>query len=269
MSDQVHHLAMGTWVVVLAYVIAAVSLFVGIACARQASFPENRRWLWTALAAMVIGGDAYWLTNIVTMAGFAVDGSVVRFNQLGILASLVICVAAVFAGLVVNAPRGQAGASTGDVAMVRLLGSAVLMGIGLTLGYYVAMLSIRIQGRTWMDGALTAVAGVVAVLASIGVLWMSNAEVPKRILGVGSLLVGVTPVLMHVAMMAAMRVRTDATVPVPDGGQVFVILFPAFVGSMLILIVPIVALLMATDRTTAEMEAETEKWLRPRGTTGQ
>lgn len=255
--------------VFLAYGIAAVSLYVGIACARRASYSEDRRWLWTLLAAMVVGGDAYWLTNIVTMAGFAVDGSVVRFDQLGIAASLLICTAAVFAGLVINTPRGSAAGSTVDVAIVRLLGASVVMGLGLTGGYYVAMLAIRIQGRTWMDGALTAVAAVVAVLASIGVLWLTNVEVSRRLLGVGSLLIAVSPVLMHVAMMAGLRVRPDRDVPVPDGGQVFVILFPAFVGSMLILIVPIVALLMATDRVTAELEAESERWLRPPGASAQ
>ncbi|MFD4438101.1 hypothetical protein [Bacillus safensis] len=87
MSDQVHHLSMGNWVVILAYVIAVVGLYIGVACARRALYTEHRPWIWTAMAAGVIGGASYWLANVVTMAGFAVDGSVVRFNQLGVTAS--------------------------------------------------------------------------------------------------------------------------------------------------------------------------------------
>ncbi|MFD4438102.1 MHYT domain-containing protein [Bacillus safensis] len=170
---------------------------------------------------------------------------------------------AVLAGLFVNAPRKQGAGTAGDLAIVRLMAASVVMGLGLTAGYYIAMMAIRIQGRTWMDGALTSVTAVVAIVASIGVLWMTTADVSRQIRGAVVLVIAASPVLMHVAMMAALRVRVDPDTPTPDGGQVFVILFPAFVGSMLVLIVPIVALLMATDRVTAELEAESSTWTRP------
>lgn len=259
MSDQVHHLSMGIWVIFLAVATAAIGAYVGVACARRAAYAETRRPLWLVLAALAIGGVAFWLTNIVSMAGFSVDGSAVRFDALRVAVSLAACLVATIAGLLISAPRG-AGASS-DTVIVKVMAAAAVMGLGLTVGYYVAMTAIEVQGRTYMDWALIAVAGVVAVLASIGVLWMAIADVPRVVLAGGSIAVAVAPVAMHAAMMAALRVRLDASAATPPGVEVFAILFPAFVLGMLILTVPIVSLLLAPDRVTAELEAQARVWV--------
>lgn len=261
MSDQVHHLSMGPWVVFLAYTIGAVGLTVGIACARRAAQSLTRRHIWTLLAAMVIGGDTYWLANMVTMAGFAVDDSVVRFHQMGVVAALLVCTASALAGLLVNNRR--AGAETGsDTATLRMLAGGVVMGLGTTAGYYISVLAIEVQGRTYLDGALTAVAAVIAVLASICMLWLVNANVSRPTMVGVTLVAALGPVLMHVALMAALRVRLDTLAPIPPGGEVFTILFPSFVMSVLILIVPIILLLMAPDPAAARLEQQARVWAR-------
>ncbi|MFF0817740.1 signaling protein [Rhodococcus sp. NPDC003318] len=250
---------MGIWVIFLAVATAAIGAYVGVACARRSAYAADRRPLWTTLAALVIGGVAFWLTNIVSMAGFAVDGSAVRFDALRVAVSLALCLVATIAGLLIAAPRRRATSS--DTVIVTVMAAAAVTGLGLTAGYYVAMTAIEVQGRTYMDGALIAVAGVVAVIASIGVLWMSIADVSRVVLAGGSLAVAVAPVVMHAAMMAALRVRLDASAPTPPGFEVFAILFPAFVVGMLILVVPIVSLLLAPDRVTAELEAQARVWV--------
>lgn len=262
MSDEVHHLSMGIWVVFLALATAAIGSYVGIACARRAAYAASRQRLWMLLAALAIGGSAFWLSNIVTMAGFSVDGSAIRFDSTRVVVSLFLCMAAALVGLLISTPREavESRPST-DAVIVRLMSAAVVMGLGLTLGYYFAMKAIEVQGRTYMDGALIAVAAVIAVLASLGVLWMASADVSRPVLAGGSVAVAVAPVLMHMSMMAALRVRLDPTAAIPAGSEVFAILFPAFVVSMLILIVPIVALLMAPDRATAELEAQAQAWV--------
>ncbi|MGW0042193.1 MHYT domain-containing protein [Rhodococcus sp. NPDC003348] len=263
MSDQaVHHLSMGLWVVFLAVGTAAVGTYVGIACARRAAYAANRRRLWMLVAALSIGGVSFWLANVVTTAGFAVDGSAVRYDPVRVVGSLVLCLLATVAGLLISSPRSADEVeSDSDTRIVKVMSGAVVMGLGLTAGYYVAMKAIEVQGRTYMDAALISVAGVVAVIASIGVLWMAAADVPRVVLAGGSIAVAVAPVVMHGAMMAALRVRLDGISPTPPGVEVFGILFPAFVVGMLILTVPTVALLMASDRATAELEAQARLWI--------
>lgn len=261
-DEQVHHLSMGVWVIFLAVGIAAIGTYVGIACARRASFSPVRRPLWLTLSSLATGAVAFWLANLVVMAGFAVDASAVRFDGLRVIGSLVVCFAAVAAGLLVGSSRARRGGEAGDAMIVTVMGGGVVMGLGLTAGYYLSMTAIQVQGRTYMDAALIAAAAVVAVVASIGVLWMSVADVPRPVLVGGSLVVAVAPVLMHGAMMAALRVRLDAGAPTPPGVEVFAILFPAFVLGMLVLTAPIVALLMSPDSATAELEARAKAWAR-------
>ncbi|MFD4294799.1 hypothetical protein ACFWQG_16440 [Rhodococcus sp. NPDC058532] len=263
MSDQVHHLSMGIWVVLLAVGTAAIGTYVGVACARRAAFAPNRRAMWTAIAVLAIGGVAFWLANIVVLAGFEVDDSAVRYESVRIVGSLILCLAAAFAGLLISRSRGgNRHVSTGDRLIIKVMAGAAAMGLGMTAGFYLVMTSIEVQGRTYMDGALIAVAAVAAVLASIGVLWMATADVPRVVLACGSVAVGLAPVAMHAAMMAALRVRLDGVSTTPPGVEVFAILFPAFVIGMLILAVPTVALLLAPDRLTAELEEQARMWVR-------
>jgi NO-binding membrane sensor protein with MHYT domain len=261
MSDQVHNLSMGIWVIFLAVAIAAAGTYVGIACARRAAYSATRPRVWMVLAALAIGGVAFWLPTIIALAGFSVDGSVIRFDRIGAVTSLLICDAASFAGLLLSRRRTSAdGQASSDTRIVTNMVAAVVMGLGLTVGFYVAMRSIEVQGRTYMDGALIAVAAVIAVLGSLGVVWLSQADVRRVTLVGGSIAVALAPVLMHAAMMASLRVRIDDSAPIPPGAEIFVILFAAFVLSMLILVVPITALLMAPDRVTAELEAQARAW---------
>ncbi|EME15563.1 MHYT domain-containing protein [Rhodococcus triatomae] len=259
-DDQVHHLSIGVWVIFLAVGIAVIGTYVGVACARRASFAPTRTLLWTLLSATSTAIVTFWLPNVVLMAGFSVDGSTVRFDPVRMVISLVLCLVAVLAGLTIVSRRIGRGEGAGDARILTVMGAALVTGLGVSGGYYLSMTAIEVQGRTYMDAALIAVAVAIAVIASIGVLWMCVADVPRSVLAGGSVAVALAPLLMHAAMMSALRVRLDAGSATPPGAELFTVLFPGFVLGMLVLTVPIAALLMAPDRATAELEARARTW---------
>ncbi|WP_050671158.1 MHYT domain-containing protein [Luteipulveratus halotolerans] len=163
-DGSVEHFQLGPTIPVLAFLIAVAGALVGLACTRQAASAESagRRRRWQAFAAVSLGGVAVWMMHFVAMLGMAVPGSAMRYDVGLTVASAAIAIVTTFVALLVAGHR---------LRVWRLLLAALVMGGGIAAMHLVGMHAMHIQGMLEHDPMLSAVAGGVAVVVSVAVLW--------------------------------------------------------------------------------------------------
>ncbi|MGC0362623.1 NO-binding membrane sensor protein with MHYT domain [Rhodococcus sp. 27YEA15] len=252
MSDEMNHFSMGIWLLGLAFVVSVVGSVVGLACTRHSAFATTSaaRMRWLFMAALSIGGVAIWLMHFIAMLGFAVPGSPIRYNVMWTVVSAVISVAAVFVGLLIIGTRFQ---------WTRVLAGGLITGLAVNVMHYTGMRALRFQGEIHYDMLYVVLSVVIAVVAGTAALWFTLVLESTLLRFVGAIIMGVAVVGMHYTGMAAVSVVHDAGAPAPEGLEVFSFLFPVFVLGLLALVVPIVAVLTAPDRTTGvRMESAPE-----------
>lgn len=126
MNSHVHHFDMGLWLLFLAYIVSVTGSVVGLACTRcsAAASDERDRLRWLAMASIAIGGVAIWLMHFIAMLGFAIPNSVVRYHLGWTVASAVLSISAVFAGLITIGRT---------VDLRRLIAGGVITGLAVAL----------------------------------------------------------------------------------------------------------------------------------------
>ncbi|MEV0946991.1 MHYT domain-containing protein [Rhodococcus sp. NPDC049939] len=261
MSDGFQQFSMGTWVIGLAMVMAFIGVFVGVASARKAETAQTsrQRTMWLAWGALSIGGIGAWLPHYIAMVGFEVYSSMVRYDILWIVISLVVPVAAAAGALlIVSPPSTKHRRSNASVEIGRLAAGAALLGVGLVGMHLSIVYSIGIQGSVDFGPALTVAAGLIGFLVGAGVIWSVTSLHSRAVRLAAAMAVAVAVVAMHYTGMVGLSVTVDPTAARPGGLEVFSILFPVFVLAMLLITIPITALLMAPDRVAAEFELEAD-----------
>ena len=258
MNHHVHHFDMGLWLLFLAYIVSVTGSVVGLACTRHgaAASDERDRLRWLAMASIAIGGVAIWLMHFIAMLGFAIPNSVVRYHLGWTVASAVLSISAVFVGLITIGRT---------VHLPRLIAGGVITGLAVALMHYTGMWAVQIQGAITYDKGLVALSILIAVVAATAALWFTLVLKSLLLRFVAGLVMGVAVVGMHYTGMAAVRVAVDHTAPVPGGPEVFSFLFPVFVIALLALVVPITAVMLATDRVAADDRSESGPVASPAG----
>lgn len=239
-NDDVHHFAMGIWLLFLSYVVSVVGSIVGLACTRrsEAAAAEGERLRWLAMAAVAIGGVGIWLMHFIAMLGFSVPGSAVRYSVSWTIASAVLSILATFIGLVIVGRK---------VDVKRLVVGGVIMGLAVNLMHYTGMWAVRIQGEVSYQPMLVALSIVIAVVAGTAALWFTLVLESIWMRFAGGLIMGVAVVGMHFTGMGAVQVTLNTSLPVPAGLDVFSFLFPVFVIGLLALAIPITAVMMTEN----------------------
>lgn len=257
MGEGLELFTMGTWVTALAYLTSAVGVFVGVTGARKVRIAsvERIRTYWLTIAALVSGGVGVWLAVFLPMAGFAVSGSVVRYDLITIVFSMLLAVVSVFVALLVAMPQDGPGTPGRGVA------GALVLGVGLAAVPYAILWAVRIQGSVGFDPVWVALSVALALVTAVGFLaQVKRADTwPKRLLS--SALAGAAVIAVHFLAAASVRITLDSEVAAPEGIEVFSILFPLFVVGLLLLAVPIVAVLLAPDRDAARLEQAADDWI--------
>lgn len=250
MHHDVHHFDMGLWLLVLAYVVSVTGSVVGLACARCGARADGlARLRWLAMAAIAIGGVAIWLMHFIAMLGFAIPNGMVRYHLGWTIASAALAISAVFVGLLVV---GR------SVNVFRLIAGGVITGLAVAGMHYTGMWAMQIQGTISYDRVLVGVSVAIAVVAATAALWFTLVLKTPALRFIGGLVMGLAVTGMHYTGMAAVRVAVDQNAPIPDGLEVFSFLFPVFVIGLLALVVPITAVMLASDRTAPSSTPATE-----------
>jgi NO-binding membrane sensor protein with MHYT domain len=245
--DHVQHFAMGSWLVIFAYLTSVVGSIVGLACAMQARLAagERARIGWLALAAVSIGGVAVWLMHFIAMLGFDTPGMPVRYDIGRTVLSALLSVSAVFLGLLVFGARAR-------FSWPRLLVAGLITGLAVNLMHYTGMWALNIKGTIGYDTGLVLLSIAIAVVAATAAFWFTVVVDRLSLRIVAGLVMGLAVTGMHFVGMAAVRVTMDMDAPEPAGVEVFSFLFPIFVVAIIALAVPIYAVLMAATWSDTE-----------------
>jgi NO-binding membrane sensor protein with MHYT domain len=209
---EVHHFTYGAFNPIAAFVLAFLGSFFGLLCTEraQATRTRARRNRWLIIASFSIGGAAIWLMHFVAMVGFDVPASPVRYDAWLTIASLVIALATVGAGVIVV---GQ-----GPATPTRLLGGGVLTGLGVLAMHYVGLAGMHVAGDVHYDPAMVAVSTLIAVVAGTATLWFTvHVRGWLKISGAATIM-AVAVCAMHYTGMAAMSVHIDPQMIAPVEG---------------------------------------------------
>lgn len=262
MSHELHHFAMGSWALGLAYITSVAGAYVGLACARRASEsePGAGRSRWTFMAAASIGGVAIWLMHFIGMMGFAVPGTAVRYD-FGLTAlSVVLAMGATWFGLwfLDSGAKVLRGIAAGE----RILLGGIVMGLAVAAMHYSGMAAVRIQGT--VTQGLPYVLGSIAIgiTASITALWLSRKADRFVVRFPAALVMGCAVVALHYTGMLGIEATVDPAMPAPTGLSVMSLLFPGFIVGIGVLALPIVALMAVPNSEDSLSERQIADWVR-------
>ncbi|QXQ16051.1 signal protein [Skermania piniformis] len=238
---------MGVWLLYLAFLISLAGSIVGLSCARWSAKvdSDSLRLRWLAAAAVAFGGIGIWLMHFISMIGFTVPGSAVRYDLGWMFASAVLAISAVFVGLVIVGRT---------MILPRLLLGGLVMGLGVSLMHYTGMWAFRVQGSFVYETNLVVASIVIAVVGSTAALWFTLVVDSATVRIAAGFVIALALLGMHMTAMAAVKVRLDPAAPVPSGLDVFSFVFPVFVLGLLALAILITAVMMAGTNADADDE---------------
>jgi NO-binding membrane sensor protein with MHYT domain len=198
--DSVHNFSYGVLNPGLAFAMSCLGSFLGLRCvilSRAYEGAAKARWL--ILASVAIGAVGIWSMHFIAMLGFTIPGEPIRYNVLETVASMLLAVAVVGAGLfIVGFGHGQ---------LSRLLLGGVIIGVGVAGMHYLGMAAMSMPDTMSYNPLLFGVSVVIAVVAGTAALWIGT-WVSSWTATIGaSLIFGVAVSGMHYTGMAALQVK--------------------------------------------------------------
>lgn len=242
---EINQFTYGPVTPILAYTLSVLGALLGLTCAvRARSTTSGRRRAWyLLLAAWAIGGTGIWVMHFIGMVGFGVRGTEIRYDLPLTVASALIAVAVVAAGLfIVGFGRPQVGKT--------LLGGLVA-GTGIAAMHYTGMSAMHVDGDISYDTGLVVASVVIALVAATAALWLAmTVRRGPAIIG-SALLMGVAVSGMHYTGMYAAEVHVHGQGDPQQGATVFSLILPILLLVVLALVGVIAALLAAPESDDA------------------
>jgi len=155
------------------------------------------RHAWLVAAAGVMGGGI-WSMHFVAMLAFQIPGVAIGYNPM--LTSLSLVLAVLVTGssfFVLHFARG---------GLVATFPAGIFMGLGIVIMHYVGMEALRIPATLAHDMQWVAIAVAMAVVASIGSLWLSFRHSSFGVKAVGAVVAGIAVAGMHYAAMEGIEI---------------------------------------------------------------
>jgi NO-binding membrane sensor protein with MHYT domain len=244
------HAALGWLTPTLSYVMACIGAALGLRCTMRAlgaTGRSRRNWLITAASAI---GTGIWTMHFVAMLGFSVSGTDIRYDVPLTIASLLVAMVVVSAGVfAVGYSR--------DRVRALLLGG-LTTGLGVASMHYLGMAAVRLHGGVHYDPVLVGLSVLIAVVAATAALWAAlNIKSPVAVT-IASLIMGAAVSSMHYTGMFAVSVRVSPSDVVLPGATAMQFIFPLAVGlgSYLFLTSAFVALSPTTGERRATASAQ-------------
>jgi NO-binding membrane sensor protein with MHYT domain len=243
---HVHNFSYGLVNPGLAYLVSCLGCFLGLQCtARARVMAGAARARWLLLAALSIGTAGIWVMHFIAMLGFTIGGQAISYNVPVTIASMLVSVVVVAAGLLIVGFGGEGPRP--------LLLGGVIIGIGVACMHYLGMWAMRMPDSMHYSLPLVALSVLIAIVAGTAALWAA-----LRLRGLlttlgASLIMGIAVSGMHYTGMAALRVS-----PAPGGGMAAMGTGASATSFLLPLIlgISILAFLLTAIVTLAPTEAE-------------
>jgi NO-binding membrane sensor protein with MHYT domain len=210
---HLHDFAYGLVTPGLSYVVASLGSLLGLrAVTRARACQGASRSRWLLLAGLVMGSIGIWAMGFAGLLGFAVAGETTRYSVPVTIASLLVAVLTVTAGLLIV---GFSGEESGP-----LIAAGLIAGLGLAFTQYLGLAAMRMPGRLGYDPVLFILAIAIAIVAATSILWAAVRLRRVWATVAVSLLLGIAISAVHYTTMAAVKVSpaTSATGLLVGGG---------------------------------------------------
>lgn len=134
----------------------------------------------------------------------------------------------------------------------------MVIGAAVSVMHYSGMAAIRIQGKVDHASSFVAVSIIIGIVAATIALWLTSHPTSVFARASAAVVMGGAVAAVHYIGMAgtAATISTYAP-PAPQGWTVMSLLLPTFVLGTLVLAVPLVALMLGTQPTHADPDADT------------
>jgi NO-binding membrane sensor protein with MHYT domain len=205
----VHNFSYGLLNPALGYVMSCVGSFLGLRCVTLArAYDGFARARWLALAAVSIGATGIWAMHFIAMLGFTIPGQQIGYNVPMTVASMLVAVAVVGAGLFI--------VGFGHGSRWRLVAGGVIVGVGVAAMHYLGMAAMSMTDSMSYNLPLLMLSVVIAIVAGTAALWAGT-----RVSGMGAtvgaaLIMGVAVSGMHYTGMAALQIHRAAMPSMPS-----------------------------------------------------
>jgi NO-binding membrane sensor protein with MHYT domain len=202
----VHNFSYGLLNPVLGYAMSCLGAFLGLRCVILARAYEGAaRARWLGLAAVALGAVGIWSMHFIAMLGFTVPGMPVLYNVPLTVASMLLAVAVVGAGLFI--------VGFGDGRLPRLVAGGVIIGVGVAGMHYLGMAAMSMPGSMSYNLPLVLLSVLIAVVAGTAALWIGTWVRGVGATAAAALLMGVAVSAMHYTGMAALHVTGGSMTP--------------------------------------------------------
>lgn len=254
--ETVEHFAYGWWTPAASYAMSFLGSLFGLRSALQARLVKGPgSFGWLVLAALCIGGTGIWAMHFIAMMGFAVPGTVIRYDVVLTLASGVLAVIVVGAGLTIATRRPTWGG---------LVAGGVVTGLGVCGMHYLGMASIQMNGHLHHDlGFVTAAVGIAVAAATAALFFALRVRGGWASLGAAALM-GVAVNSMHYTGMFGVSAEVNERGSLPDGASGLDFFLPLFAALGALLLVAALALMLAPTEEEVRSDQFARQWLAAR-----
>jgi len=197
---SVHNFSYGLLNPALGYVMSCVGSFLGLRCVTLARAYEGvAKARWLGLAAVSIGATGIWAMHFIAMLGFTIPGQQIGYNVPMTIASMLVAVAVVGAGLFI--------VGFGDGSWPRLVTGGLIVGAGVAAMHYLGMAAMTMTDSMSYNPPLLVLSVVIAIAAGTAALWAGTRVSRMRATVAAALIMGVAVSGMHYTGMAALQIH--------------------------------------------------------------
>src|SRR5215469_1963499 len=247
----VHNFSYGLVNPALGYLVSCLGAFLGLRCLTRARAHAGRsRAGWLGVAAVAVGACGIWAMHFIAMLGFTIPGQQILYNVPLTIASMVLAVVVVGAGLFI--------VGYGDGSWPRLVAAGVLVGLGVASMHYLGMAAMSMTDSMSYAPALFVLSLVIAVVAGTAALWIGTWVRGLAATFGASLVMGVAVSGMHYTGMAALKVTVGMRgTPAMNvsGSSASSLLLPLILGISLVTV--LLTLVVSLARTEEEIAEDT------------
>jgi NO-binding membrane sensor protein with MHYT domain len=202
----VHNFSYGALNPALGYVMSCVGSFLGLRCVTLArAYDGFARARWLSLAAVSIGATGIWAMHFIAMLGFTIPGQQIGYDVPMTVASMLVAVAVVGAGLFI--------VGFGDGGWWRLVTGGVIVGVGVAAMHYLGMAAMTMTDSMSYNMPLLVLSVAIAIVAGTAALWAGTRVSRVRATIGAALIMGVAVSGMHYTGMAALQIHRAVLLP--------------------------------------------------------
>ncbi|MET9339717.1 MHYT domain-containing protein [Nonomuraea sp. NPDC003804] len=244
-----NHFTQGPLTPILAYVMSCMGSMLGLRLTAQANASTgSSRARWLIGAAISIGGTGIWVMHFIAMMGFDVEGTEIRYDVPLTVASALVAVVVVGAGLFL--------VSFGRAKALALLGGGLLTGLGVAAMHYMGMYAMNMSAHVTYDPVFVGASVVIAVVAATVALWFTLRV--RRALAItgAALIMGVAVAGMHYTGMFGMSVQLHTASGHVAGADALSFLVPLMTVVSLITLTMLLMVILSPSQAEMQEDAE-------------